>query len=188
MLRNRWKDSSGTRGRLAPESVDRISRNTHRGESYLTDPFASALPAYALDPELIAHLKERIGPGKAANHHRHAEAAGEALRSLVAADMNEMGQDPETFGYYLSFSYEVFDSFARFLAFINRDQPDPNEPGPRPLTYNERMLERGRALPYFIRPNVNPFREAASVVDAVIPPGGANAVAETGALKRAATS
>jgi hypothetical protein len=46
-------------------------------------------------------------------------------------------------------------------------------------------LDTGRALPYFIWPNINPFREAATVPDAVPPPGTANVLAETGDLKRA---
>jgi len=85
----------------------------------------------------------------------------------------------------LSFSYEVFDRFGRFLAFLNRNQPNPTSPSPRPLSYNERQLETGRALPYFIWPNINPFREADSAPNAVPLPGTANPVAERGELKRA---
>src|SRR5262249_10406259 len=58
-------------------------------------------------------------------------------------------------------------------------------PSPRPLSYNERQLEAGRAMPYFIWPNINPFREADSVPNAVPLPGMANTVAEQGDLKRA---
>jgi hypothetical protein len=46
-------------------------------------------------------------------------------------------------------------------------------------------LASGRALPYFIWPNINPFREADSVASAVPRPGTANTIAETGDLKRA---
>ena len=99
--------------------------------------------------------------------------------------MTALGQDLNTFRYFLAFSFEVFDSFGRFLAFINRNQPDANNPGPRPLPYNERMLENGAALPYFIWPNIDPFRDS-SLLDAVIAPGTANQVAQaTPALRRA---
>ena len=73
----------------------------------------------------------------------------------------------------------------RFLAFVNRNQPDANNPSPRPLPYNERILQKGAALPYFIWPNIDPFRDV-SLLDAVISPGMANRVAEaTPALRRA---
>ena len=99
--------------------------------------------------------------------------------------MNALGQTPDTFGYFLSFSFEVFDSYGRFLAFINRNQPNANIPGPRPLSYNDRQLESGAALPYFIWPNISPFREV-SVLDAVFAPGTANQMAEASAdLRRA---
>jgi hypothetical protein len=154
-------------------------------EQFLTDPFAPGLPASALEPPLVDHLIARVGPGAAANHHRHATAAGDALKNLIQGDMTALGQSPSQFGYFMAFSYEAFDSVGRFLAFVNRNQPNANVPGPRPNSYNERMLEAGRTLPYFIWPNVNPFREADTVANAVLAPGTQNAVAETGDLKKA---
>jgi hypothetical protein len=154
-------------------------------EQYLTDPFANGFQTTLLEPPLAAHLQQRFGSGAAANHHRHAVAAGEALKGLIQSDVNALGQNVDQFRYFLSFSYEVFDRFGRFLAFVNRNQPNPNVPGPRPRSYNERQLENGRALPFFIWPNVNPFREADTVADAVLRPGTANVVAETGDLKKA---
>jgi hypothetical protein len=156
-----------------------------RWEQYLTNPFANGYPAQLLEPPLAAHLQSRFGLGAAANHHRHAVAAGEALKQLIQADQAALGQTPDQFQYFLAFSYEVFDSFGRFLVFLNRNQPNPTSPSPRPLSYNERQLETGRALPYFIWPNINPFREANSVPNAVPPPGTANALGEKGDLKRA---
>jgi len=96
-----------------------------------------------------------------------------------------MGQSPADFRYFLAFSYEVFDRYGRFLAFINRNQPTATVPGPRPPSYNERQLAAGQALPYFIWPNINPFREAPTIVDAVPPPGSARTLAELGDLKKA---
>lgn len=154
-------------------------------EQFLTNPFAPGLPSAHLEPALLDHLRSRSGSGAAANHHRHAVAAGTALKGLIQADMAALAQTAAQFRYFLSFSYEVFDTFGRFLAFVNRNQPNATVPAPRPLTYNERMLQLGRALPYIIWPNVSPFREARTVVDAVPAPGTANTVAERGDLKRA---
>jgi hypothetical protein len=155
-------------------------------ETYLTDPFHQQFGPFDLDANLVSHLLTRIGPGAAVNHRFHGDNAEQALIALVQADMNALGQDLNTFGYFLSFSFEVFDSFVRYLAFINRNQPDPNNPGPRPLSYNERMLENGAALPFFIWPNIDPFRGSSSLLDAVLAPGTANQVAQaTPALRRA---
>jgi hypothetical protein len=159
--------------------------NGTKWETFLSNPFAPGLPASSLDLALVAHLQARVGPGAAANHHRHAMAAATALRDLIDADVAALGQTRETFGYFLSFSYEVFDGNGRFLAFANRNQPDPNVPGPRPDSYSQRMLQAGRALPYFIWPNVNPFREAKSIAHAVLAPRTANTIAEAGDLKKA---
>ncbi len=155
-------------------------------EQFLSNPFAPGLPASALlELQLADHLRARVGPGAAANHHRAAIAASDALKGLIQADMTALGQAPAAFGYFVAFSYEVFDRNGRFLAFINRNQPNPNVPAPRPDSYNERMLEAGHTLPYFIWPNIDPFRKADSIADAVLPPKTANTVAETGDLKKA---
>jgi hypothetical protein len=159
--------------------------NGSKWEQYLTNPFANGYPAHLLEPQLAAHLQARFGSGAAANHHTHAIAAGENLKQLIQSDATALGQSLDQFQYFLSFSYEVFDRFGRFLAFLNRNQPNPNVPSPRPRSYNERQLQSGRALPYFIWPNVNPFRDADTVANAVPRPGTAHTVAETGDLKRA---
>jgi hypothetical protein len=159
--------------------------NSASWEQFLSDPFATGLPASSLEPQLVAHLQTRVGAGAAGNHHTHAIAAWTALRTLIQDDMTAMGQTPDQFGFFLSFSYEVFDSFGRFLSFVNRNQPNPNVPGPRPVSYNERLLQIGRAMPYFIWPNVNPFREAPTVASAVPTPGTAGQIGGTGDLKRA---
>jgi len=153
--------------------------------NYLTDPFLPQFGPFDLDPNLVGHLRTRIRPAAGSNHRLHADNAEQALIALVQSDMTALGQNLNTFGYFLAFSFEVFDPFGRFLAFINRNQPNANNPGPRPLSYNERMLENGAALPYFIWPNIDPFR-ASSLLDAVIAPRTANQVATaTPALRRA---
>ncbi|SNX61461.1 hypothetical protein SAMN06296273_2911 [Nitrosomonas ureae] len=154
-------------------------------ENYLTDPFLPHLGPYNLDADLIAYLRPRLGPGAGINHRFHGNNAEQTLIAHVQADMDALGQDPNTFGYFLSFSFEVFDSYGRFLAFINRNQPDAHIPGPRPFSYNERQLERGMALPYFIWPNIAPFRKG-SLLEAVFAPGTARRTAEASAdLSRA---
>lgn len=154
-------------------------------EQYLTNPFSNGYPAHLLEAPLAGHLAGRFGPGAAANHHVHAVAAGDALKALVQSDIDALGQAREQFKYFLSFSYDVFDAYGRFLVFANRDQPNPTIPSPRPASYNERQLGSGHALPYFIWPNTSPFRTAKTVTDAVPDPGTANTVAESGDLKRA---
>ncbi|MEZ6132933.1 MAG: hypothetical protein R3C59_30045 [Planctomycetaceae bacterium] len=112
-------------------------------------------------------------------HFDHANRATDELRAMITKDMEIMGQDLKTFGYYLGFGFEVMDGYGRFLCTINRDQPQRTVPTPRPPTYNMRMLQAGRAFPYFIWPNINPWERPDSVVKAVIPPGQARQLATT---------
>lgn len=148
-------------------------------EAYLTDPFLPQFGPYDLDTDLAIHLRTRTGAGAGINHRVHGNFAERALIGLIQADMDALGQTPSTFGYFLSFSFEVFDSFGRFWAFINRNQPNENSPGPRPPSYNERMLEQGAAMPFLVWPNIDPFRESLSILDLVIAPGTASQVAGT---------
>ena len=117
-------------------------------DAYLTDPFHPQFGPYDLDQWLVNHLRSRIGAGAARNHRFHGDNAEQALIALVQGDMTALGQDAATFRYFLSFSFEVFDSYGRFLAFINRNQPGAAAAGPpRPASYNERLLQMGAALP-----------------------------------------
>lgn len=157
-----------------------------RWVDYLSDPFAPPFGTFPLEPALEAHLRARASPTAAANHHRHGEAARGVLTQLVQDDLTALGQTLPEFRFFLSFSYEVFDFYGRFLAFINRHQPTANAATPRPLTYNERLLERGATPPYFIWPNIAPFRDAATVLDAVVPVGRAADLAQqSSSLRRA---
>ena len=112
-------------------------------------------------------------------HHEHAQKATDELRSLITKDMEIMGQDLNSFGYFLTFGFEVMDGYGRLLCTVNRDQPDRSVPTPRPPTYNMRLLQLGRAFPYFIWPNMNPWDRPESVDKAVIPPGKAKELAST---------
>src|SRR4030043_450466 len=68
------------------------------------------------------------------------------------------------------------------LCFINRYQSE----GERPLSYNERLLQAGGISPYFIWPNINPFREKKPLINAVIEPKKAKEEAQRDKLLRKA--
>lgn len=142
----------------------------------LADP--SLLDAIALQPGLKSHLAAKFGPDTAANHRRHAEQAQAHLQALVEGDMAEQGLDATGFRLFAEFSYEVFDSHARFLVFANRAQAT----APRPLSYNERMLRDGFSQPFFIWPNIAPFRDFKTVADAIPLPGTMHSLAGKGKL------
>lgn len=116
-------------------------------------------------------LQSRTSRSQARTHFEHAQAATNKLRELVEADKRILQKTDDTFSFYMVFGHEVMDGYGRFLCMINRNQPNRTKPTPRPPTYNQRMLERGMAFPYFIWPNINPWQRADSVVQAVLKPG-----------------
>ena len=146
-----------------------------RWEMYLASLFSSDEPAYSAG--LTAHLKGLTGGGAASNHKRIADEAEDTLEELIQNDLAEMAVAREDFVFYLRFAFEIMDGYGRLLCFINRDQPDAGVPSPRPKSYNDRMLEAGMASPYFIWPNINPWRTHGSITDAVFAPGTANDIA-----------
>jgi len=137
--------------------------------AFLTDPFAATLPPFvpALPPALVADLKARLGPNCAANHAAHALAATRELEKLAEADRTGAAETLETFKFFLAFAYDVIDRYGRFLGYLNHDLPSP----PRPRPYNERLLIGGLVTPYFIWPNIDPFRKQPSLDKAVPRPG-----------------
>lgn len=159
-------------------------------ESFLRDPFSGEYPDFdpPLEEGLMEHLRSRTGEGAAENHYRHAEAAEDAFEAEILADQAALGEDDEGFRFFLAFGYEVMDGYGRFLCHLNRRQPDKNRPEPRPKSYNERLLASGAVSPYFIWPNVDPFRAEYSIAAAVIEPGEAAGVAGKGALGAARRS
>jgi endonuclease YncB( thermonuclease family) len=161
---------------------------------FLANPFAAEYGPFApaLEPELAADLLQRLGPDAAANHARHAEAAEHGLETLLLADIEALGQTAQTFRLFCAFATEVMDTYGRLLCYLNREQPDADVPEPRPRSYNERLLALGLVTPYFIWPNLDPYRRQERLVDAVPVPGTAspaNASAEDrGSLARAQQS
>ncbi|VFJ13651.1 hypothetical protein [Candidatus Nitrosocosmicus franklandus] len=58
------------------------------------------------------------------------------------------------------FAFEIMDRYGRFLCFVDRTKTTEERQNDK-LTYNEKLLKEGFSIPYFIWPNVNPFREDA---------------------------
>ncbi len=162
--------------------------------TFLTDPFAPALPPFdpPLDPGLKAHIAGRAGPGAAANHQAHALAAERALEEQVAKDLAELfADDLEAFRFFYAFAHEVMDGYGRLLGYIHPDQPHTPK-AQRRASYNRRQLDDGLASPYFIWPNLDPYRPQGSLAKAVPPPGDVAPEHATGAqrdeLERARTA
>jgi endonuclease YncB( thermonuclease family) len=155
-------------------------------ETFLSDPFSAALPPInpPLDPGLMIELKKRCGPGAATNHRAHADAAENELERLIDADIQLLGTNKDDFRFFLAFANDVIDRYGRLLGYVHRD-----DPANRPLSYNEQMLKSGHVLPYFIWPNVNPYLEQPSLIDAVVKVNGAaTEAALNGALTAARDS
>ncbi|MCA9034195.1 MAG: hypothetical protein KDA91_03640 [Planctomycetaceae bacterium] len=157
-----------------------VSLEDNRWSDFLSDPFhdrfgpmTSELPA-----RLRAWFQVRCSAPQARTHFEHAVAARDEFQAMIAEDMQIMQQTPDTFSYYMNFGFEIMDGYGRLLCIVNRNQPKANEPTPRPKTYNIRLLERGRAFPYFIWPNINPWDRPESIDKAVIPPGQAKVMAD----------
>ncbi|RPH65937.1 MAG: hypothetical protein EHM78_24510 [Myxococcaceae bacterium] len=149
---------------------------------FLKDPFAAQYGPLSLDAALVADLKSRLGPEAGAAHAAAARKAREALLALVQADQGATSN--ADFRFFLAFASEVTDRYGRLLAYINLDQPGVPK-AQRLETYNERQLKAGMAFPYFIWPNVNPFRKQASLVASVPASADAPAVQHEAALKSA---
>jgi endonuclease YncB( thermonuclease family) len=156
-----------------PESRQFLSIAGEDWNHFLADPFSSAPEGFvnSLGDGLRQHLQTAVGAGCAANHAYHANNAHRLLEQLVDQDMQLLGQDRETFKFFMAFAHEIMDRYGRFLCFINRYQETDGNPEPRPKSYNERMLQAGMACPYFIWPNINPFRREPSLANAVPLPG-----------------
>ncbi|MER3444500.1 MAG: hypothetical protein C4333_10425 [Meiothermus sp.] len=136
---------------------DYPSLSSPRWEAFLSgEPLRNA----RVSRGLRLHLEALLGPGVAANHHFHSQEARKGLAQMVEADRAALGQSKEDFRFFLAFAYEVMDGYGRFLAFIHPNDPARQLPPPRRESYNDRMLEAGLVLPYFIWPNTDPFLKA----------------------------
>jgi endonuclease YncB( thermonuclease family) len=149
-----------------PGSNQFLSIKNPAWEAFLTDPFAATLPSLHLDPALQASLEGRLGGGAATNHANHADAAHRALEQEVQNDVNLRGLTKEDVRFFAAFTREIVDRYGRLLAWLNISDQSAN----RPPDYNTRMLEKGLATPYFIWPNVDPWRTRGSLIEAALPP------------------
>jgi endonuclease YncB( thermonuclease family) len=160
-----------------------VSIKDQRWTDFLSDPFGPDWrPMPALDASLAASLLPRFRPDTAPNHATLADGAQRKLEELIEADREAQGLSEEDFRFFLAFASEVMDRYGRLLCYINRDEPDEAQ---RPPSYNERLLDTGAVSPYFIFPNVDPFRRQPSTVAAVPAPGSAAQLGASGALGRA---
>jgi len=80
--------------------------------------------------------------------------------------MDARGLGKEDARFFAAFTREIVDRYGRLLAFLNIDDPSAT----RPADYNTRMLEQGLATPYFIWPNIDPWRSSGSLTDAALSP------------------
>lgn len=134
--------------------MDFISIGNPKWEEFLSDPFnETKYGPIVLSAGLKRHLRRATGPGTATNHAHHSDLATAGLKKFVNDDLTRLGKTSETFEFFLAFAYEIMDGYGRLLAYINCDQAE----SPRPAYYNERMLEAGLVVPYFIFPNIDPF-------------------------------
>ena len=143
-----------------------ISIRNPAWDQFLSDPFAPTLQPLNLDPGLRANLQARLGPGAASNHADHAKAAHDELERQILADMNANGLTNNSMLFFAAFATEIVDRYGRLLAYLNIDDPSAR----RPPDYNTRIVEKGLATPYFIWPNVDPWRRFTSLSEAALPP------------------
>ena len=133
--------------------------------------------AARLDAPLRAHFDRLQSADLAANHAGFADRSLKALDKLVRDDIANLHRNEADFLFFLAFASEVTDRYGRLLCYVHPDQRGtPRDQ--RLLSYNERMLQQGWVSPYLIWPNVNPFRAAPSLVEAVIEPRTAHQRAE----------
>lgn len=155
-----------------------INTNNDQFKTYLTDPFADDADGYKakLDQELIDYLNNKLGAECGDNHYFHAEEAHRGLERFIGSDVDKLQpqaaaeqKDPrELYKFFMMFSYEIMDGYGRFLCHIHQDLPPDQRAGR--LSYNDQMLEAGLAEPYFIFPNINPFRKKPNILEAVPAP------------------
>jgi endonuclease YncB( thermonuclease family) len=147
-----------------------VDIDDERWRQVLADPFASRYGPFdpPLQPELVQELEKRVGPEAAANHARFAMSELAALTGEVAGDQQALGKTDEEFLFFLAFGYEVVDRYGRLLCYLHPDQPEDAE---WKDSYNDRLLQAGVVVPYFIWPNIDPFFPA-DTIDGVVPAPG----------------
>jgi endonuclease YncB( thermonuclease family) len=154
-------------------------------EAFLADPFADWPDAKQdLGTDLYTFLVDRTGPATATNHADHAKIGEDKLEELISADVATFaGNDNSKFIFFLRYCKEVIDRYGRLLAYLTVNVRNPADAPD--LSYNEKMLESGMAAPYFIWPNLDPFKKQPTLLDAVPDPDDITAIAGSGRFKKA---
>ncbi len=133
----------------------------------LEAPFCKPGSTTGFSSALVSHIQSRSSATAAENHNRHAKAAEDKLEELIQGDIHDVGADKDSFQFFLAFAYEALDHFGRLLAYVYPNQA--NVPAAeRKESYNQRILEVGLSSPYFIFPNVDPFRAQGSLINAAL--------------------
>lgn len=113
--------------------------------------------------DLYHYFNNIIGNGKNVSKN-HAELAREAEKSLVkiiTSDFNKSKKSVRSFTFFMAFGNDFLDGYGRLLCYLNsstdnfKSQKDQDEV--KKISYNEKQLATGWAVPYFIWPNVQPF-------------------------------
>ena len=123
-------------------------------------PWKAGLP---IGPGLLNYLEDasRIGINRTdvgTNHHELAKKAEESLQGIIEADLEASGRANHEFLFFMAFAHDFLDGYGRLLTYLNSDRENYlNGTLPNQLSYNERQLATGWAVPYFIWPNVQPF-------------------------------
>ncbi len=145
-----------------PGTSSFVKISDERWATYLSD----LPPTINISPELREYLASKLGPDCAQNHATHAEAAHRALERIMTEDLEALNHTIESFKFFLAFAYEALDTYGRLLAYVHPNQPNTAAED-RLDSYNFRMLEQGLAVPYFIFPNIDPFRSPGTLVNSV---------------------
>jgi len=147
--------------------------NIKQFNDYLSDPFSDRYQGSdgyksTLGQDLVDYLNPLLGPNCAGDHYKSGMMARTALRGIIQAEYDERVKQGKLFRFFMAFAHDVIDRYGRLLCYLHRDNTK-GERNLNPLSYNERMLKLGMAFPYFIWPNIDPFRPM-SYVDAIPPP------------------
>lgn len=135
-------------------------------QEFLTNPLSEEWEPYSkpLAPDLINNLSNRWGPDARDNHLEWANKARKRLVELIREDLELINRSWKNAEFYTSYGSELLDAYGRLLCFINIAEHNRNR---RPkYSYNERLLQEGFVIPYFIWPNVAPFSKM-SILEAV---------------------
>jgi len=166
---------AGETGMFRPLRISEFNRNKKAGymklgnslwQEFLTDPLSTEWEPYnqPLNPELIDNLSARWGVNARDNHLHWANKARARLVGLIREDLESLGRSWKNAEFYTAYGTELLDAYGRLLCFINIKESNPNR---RPkYSYNERLMQEGLVIPYFIWPNVAPFNKL-SILEAV---------------------